>query len=105
MATISEALFLLGGASCLAILGAAGEASAFVAFIDTTAGVSSFTAPTTGSYTISVWGAQGGAGYAGYTAGGGATFAGGLGYGQRTLVQLTAGETVNLYVGAKGGDA
>jgi hypothetical protein len=94
---------LLGGASCLAILGAAGEASA-ISFVDTTPGVSSFTAPTTGSYTISVWGAQGGAGYSGYTAGGGATFVGGLGYGQRESFHLTAGETVSLYVGAKGGD-
>jgi PEP-CTERM motif len=94
---------LLGGASCLAILGAAGEASA-ISFVDTTPGVSSFTAPTTGSYTISVWGAQGGAGYAGSGVSG-ATYAGGLGYGQRTVFQLTAGQTVALYVGAKGGDA
>lgn len=95
---------LLGGASCLALLGAAGEASA-INFVDTTPGVSSFTAPTAGSYTVSVWGAQGGAGYGGYTPGGGATFAGGLGYGQRASFHLTAGETVNLFVGAKGGDA
>jgi hypothetical protein len=55
--------------------------------------VQSFTAPATGTYTLEVWGAEGGKGYAGAPGGKG-------GY-AKGAVQLQKGQTVYIYVGGK----
>jgi large repetitive protein len=61
-----------------------------------TAGVQTFTAPVTGNYTVTLFGAQGGNGL---------NTTGGLG-GQATgSLALTAGQTISVYVGGKGGNA
>jgi hypothetical protein len=96
---------LLGGASCFALLGAVDEAGAAVPYIDTTPGMATFTAPTTGLYDIDVWGAQGGGGYLPGLSGPGTTTKGGLGYGQRVQTSLVAGQSIYLYVGQQGQSA
>ena len=61
-----------------------------------TAGIQTFTAPVTGNYTVTLFGAQGGNGL---------NTTGGLG-GQATgSLALTAGQTISVYVGGKGGNA
>jgi gliding motility-associated-like protein len=61
-----------------------------------TAGVQTFTAPVTGNYTVTLFGAQGGNGL---------NTTGGLG-GQATgSLALTAGQSISIYVGGKGGNA
>ena len=60
-----------------------------------TGGVQTFTAPVTGTYTLEVWGAQGGGGINCYGAGG----AGGYSKGN---VSLTAGQTIYVAVGQQG---
>jgi gliding motility-associated-like protein len=61
-----------------------------------TAGVQTFTAPVTGNYTVTLFGAQGGNGL---------NTTGGLG-GQATgSLALTAGQSISVYVGGKGGNA
>ncbi|NBY41513.1 MAG: hypothetical protein EBQ66_11715, partial [Flavobacteriia bacterium] len=61
-----------------------------------TAGPQTFTAPSTGTYTFQLWGAQGGNGL---------NTVGGLGgYATGTLA-LTAGQVINVNVGGKGGNA
>jgi hypothetical protein len=61
-----------------------------------TGGVQSYTASATGTFTLYVWGAQGGSGYS--TTGG----KGGYATGEITL---TAGQTINIYVGGQGSKA
>ena len=61
-----------------------------------TGGIQTFTAPVTGNYTVTLFGAQGGNGL---------NTTGGLG-GQATgSLALTAGQTISVYVGGKGGNA
>ncbi len=90
---------LLTGGSALALALAAGTAEgATVAF--TTPGYTAWTAPATGLYQVDVWGAQGGGTYIGYSYGS----LGGLGAGVGVKVELTAGESVYLSIGAQGGN-
>lgn len=65
-----------------------------------TGGVQAFTAPYTGTYTLNVWGAQGGAALQNY-----ATAAtGGYGGYAAGTVNLVQGETLYIYVGGQGGN-
>ena len=59
-----------------------------------TGGMQTFTAPTTGNYQFDCWGAQGGSGL--NTIGGYGGFASGT-------YSLTAGQTINIFVGGQGG--
>ena len=61
-----------------------------------TGAVQTFTAPTTGTYGIDVYGAQGGTT---------SQFAGGLGSRVQATYNLTAGQTINLYVGQQSTNA
>jgi len=61
-------------------------------------GFQTFTVPTTGRYQITAWGAAGGSNaFFGGTGGSGAEFS--------AFFTLTAGEQLDIYVGAAGGDA
>lgn len=90
---------LLAGASIAALWSTAAEAGSFTpynqAFVYTGA-IQTWTAPRTGEYVIDVWGAQGGSDtvccgkYGGKGVGVGATF------------DLTAGETLDVFVGQQG---
>ncbi|MGH7023671.1 MAG: PEP-CTERM sorting domain-containing protein [Caulobacteraceae bacterium] len=80
--------WLLAGASSLALMATSAEAVTF-----TTPGVTEWTAPTTGTYVVDVWGAQGGSSE---------YYSGGLGAGVGTEVMLTAGESVYVFVGGQG---
>lgn len=82
---------LLSGASILA-LGVTSAQAATTVF-NYTGGVQYWTAPSTGSYTVNVWGAQGGSGY--YSNGG-------LGAGLGATFQFTAGDHLTLVVGGAG---
>jgi len=57
-----------------------------------TGGVQTFTAPITGNYTIDLYGAQGGST---------SQYTGGLGGRSQGTINLTAGQTINIYVGGQ----
>jgi hypothetical protein len=86
---------LLAGASALAVAATAAQADTFSA-----PGQYAWTAPTTGKYRVEVWGAQGGSGMNGS----GGSYAGGLGAGSYVNLRLTAGQSLYLFVGARGQD-
>jgi hypothetical protein len=87
----SSKRWLLAGASALAIIAGANAAQAAIYDVP---GLYTFVAPSTGTYVIDVWGAQGG---------GSSGDGGGLGAGVGVDVTLSAGEDVLVYVGAQGG--
>jgi len=64
-----------------------------------TGGMQSFTAPASGTYTLEVWGAEGGKAYS--LSQNGLINGGKGGYSSRT-VNLTAGQTIYIYVGGEG---
>src|SRR6516225_8387072 len=82
---------LLAGASALAVAATAAQADTFGP------GQYTWTAPTTGKYQVEVWGAQGGSGVSATD-----TFAGGLGWGEFVNFNLTAGQSLYIWVGAQG---
>ena len=84
------------------MLGAATGARAAV--YDYTGGLQTYTAPVTGTYDITAWGAQGGDFQTGCRASGGCLLynAGGLGAKIGGDVSLKAGETLTLLVGGQG---
>jgi PEP-CTERM motif len=94
-------LFLLAGVSALALTGT--SADAMQMFEDTTPGSTTFTAATSGTYQIDVYGAQGG----GVTLQFGrappiTTSSGGYGIGVGNDFTLKAGEVLAVQVGAQG---
>jgi hypothetical protein len=90
---------LLSGASLLAILAAAASASAATTTFSYTGAVVDFTAPTTGDYEITAYGAQGGGSEQISHA------TGGKGAEIRGTFTLTAGEILEIAVGGVGGGA
>jgi PEP-CTERM motif len=89
---------LLAGISFAALLACGPSASAATTTFLFTGAVQTFTAPTTGTYQILAFGAQGGSGGATGAAGGGGAEIGGD-------FSLTAGETLGIFVGGAGGSA
>jgi fibronectin-binding autotransporter adhesin len=107
----SNSLFILSGAGDVSVtgnmgnstalnkLGLGGNGSTLAAISQNfsyTGGAQSFTATRTGTYTFSVWGAQGGNGFA--------TTGGKGGYATGTY-NLTAGQAIYIYVGGAGSKA
>src|SRR5215472_11451038 len=84
---------LLAGASALAVAATAAQADTFGP------GQYTWTAPTTGKYQVDIWGAQGGSGVNPTGA-----VAGGLGWGEFVNFNLTAGQSLYIWVGARGQD-
>jgi hypothetical protein len=89
-------LYLLGGTSLLALVAAATDAGATPVMFNYTGTVEQFIVPSTGSYQILAFGAQGG---------GAGNFDGGLGAEIRGDFQLTAGAVLHIAVGGAGGSA
>lgn len=80
---------LLAGVSAFALATTAAHAVTFA-----TPGETAWIVPTSGTYQVDVWGAQGGSSV---------NFAGGEGAGLAVDVSLVAGESVDVFVGARGG--
>jgi len=91
-------LALLAGVALTSVVVSAAGAEADTIVFNTTGSIVSFTAPVTGTYDITAFGAQGGvnAGISGPTAGLGAEAGG--------QFSLTAGQTLSILVGGQGGN-
>jgi hypothetical protein len=107
----SNSLFILSGAGDVSVtgnigdttslnkLGFGGFGSSIIAISETfsyTGGVQSYTATRDGTFTLSVWGAQGGSGY---------TTTGGKGGYATGEITLTAGQTIYIEIGGQGSKA
>jgi len=94
----TQRLALLAGGALLSVIVSAGGARATTIVFNTSGSIVSFTAPVTGVYDITAFGAQGGinGGISGPSAGLGAEAGG--------QFNLTAGQTLSILVGGQGGN-
>ena len=85
-------ILLLAGVSALAVAGTQVEASTLFSY---TGATETWTAPSTGTYRVDIWGASGG----GSSTNG---YSGGRGAGVEAILHMTAGDSVTVWIGGQG---